>query len=65
MQRGTPIACATRLIARSPHREIVSVDLARPRDRIALAEDRPYVHYRAAVLEFLDRRPAVVERRAA
>ncbi len=33
--------------------EILSVDLARPRDRIALAEDPAYVHYRAAVLEFL------------
>ena len=36
--------------------EIVTVDLARPRDRIALAEDPAYVHYRAAVLEFLYRR---------
>ena len=36
--------------------EILSVDLARPRDRIALAEDPAYVHYRAAVLEFLYRR---------
>ena len=36
--------------------EILPVDLARPRDRIALAEDPAYVHYRAAVLEFLYRR---------
>jgi len=36
--------------------EILSVDLARPRDRIALAEDPAYVHYRASVLEFLYRR---------
>ncbi len=36
--------------------EILAVDLARPRDRIALAEDPAYVHYRAAVLEFLYRR---------
>ena len=36
--------------------EVLAVDLARPRDRIALAEDPAYVHYRAAVLEFLYRR---------
>ncbi len=36
--------------------EVLSVELARPRDRIALAEDAAYVHYRAAVLEFLYRR---------
>ena len=45
--------------------EILSVDLARPRDRVALAEDPAYVHFRAAVLEFLYRRHAHVERRAA
>ena len=45
--------------------EILSVELARPRDRIALAEDPAYVHYRAAVLEFLYRRHAHVERRVA
>ena len=39
--------------------EILSVDLARPRDRIALAEDAAYVHYRASVLEFLYRRHAM------
>ena len=33
--------------------EILSIDLPRPRDRIALAEDPAYVHYRASVLEFL------------
>ena len=45
--------------------EILSVDLARPRDRIALAEDPAYVHFRASVLEFLYRRHAHVERSAA
>ncbi len=39
--------------------EIVAVDLARPRDRIALAEDAAYVHYRAEVLAFLYRRHAM------
>ena len=38
--------------------EILSVELPRPRDRIALAEDKTYVHYRAEVLEFLYRRHA-------
>ena len=33
--------------------EILSVDLPRPRDRIALADDARYNHYRAAVLSFL------------
>ena len=45
--------------------EILTIDLARPRDRIALAEDPAYVHYRAAVLEFLYRRHAHVERQVA
>src|SRR5450432_3602376 len=45
--------------------ELLSVELARPRDRIALAEDPAYVHYRASVLEFLYRRHAHVERRVA
>ena len=44
--------------------EILSIELARPRDRIALAEDKAYVHYRAEVLEFLYRRHAHVERAA-
>ena len=35
--------------------------LPRPRDRIALAEDPRYHHYRTAVLEFLYRRQAHVE----
>ena len=33
--------------------EILSVDLARPRDRLALANDAHYHHLRAQVLEFL------------
>ncbi len=33
--------------------EILSVELARPRDRVKLAEDRRYVHYRKEVLDFL------------
>jgi nitrate/nitrite transport system ATP-binding protein len=33
--------------------EILAVDLARPRDRIELAEDTRYVHYRKEVLDFL------------
>jgi nitrate/nitrite transport system ATP-binding protein len=45
--------------------EVLEVDLPRPRDRIALAEDAAYVHYRASVLEFLYRRHAHVERRVA
>ena len=45
--------------------EILSVDLARPRDRIALAEDTRYVHYRKAVLDFLYTRHSHVEKQAA
>ena len=45
--------------------EILSVDLARPRDRIELAEDPRYVHYRKEVLDFLYTRHAHVERQAA
>ena len=33
--------------------EILSVELPRPRDRIELAEDTRYVHYRKEVLDFL------------
>ncbi|MFZ2628980.1 MAG: ABC transporter ATP-binding protein [Rugosibacter sp.] len=36
--------------------EIVSVDLPRPRDRLALAEDSQFAAYRAAVFEFLYRK---------
>ena len=46
--------------------DVLSVDLARPRDRIALAEDAAYVHYRASVLEFLYRRHGMpVEKKVA
>ncbi|UTA47605.1 ABC transporter ATP-binding protein [Simiduia sp. 21SJ11W-1] len=47
--------------------EILEVDLARPRDRIALAHDARYNHYRAEVLEFLHRRhsnPAATNKKA-
>ncbi len=44
--------------------EILSIDLPRPRDRVALAEDRRYVHYRREVLDFLYTRHAHVERAA-
>lgn len=33
--------------------EVLQVDLPRPRDRVSLAEDGAYVHYRKQVLEFL------------
>jgi nitrate/nitrite transport system ATP-binding protein len=33
--------------------EILHVDLARPRERVALAQDPAYVGYRSSVLEFL------------
>ncbi|MNN91268.1 Bicarbonate transport ATP-binding protein CmpD [compost metagenome] len=36
--------------------DIVRVDLARPRDRLALANDARYHEYRSAVLEFLYQR---------
>ncbi len=38
--------------------EILRIDLARPRDRLALADDPKYNHYRAAVLKFLHERHA-------
>jgi nitrate/nitrite transport system ATP-binding protein len=41
--------------------EVVTIDLPRPRDRVVLAEDPRYHHYRTAVLEFLYRRQAHVE----
>ena len=41
--------------------EILAIDLPRPRDRVALAEDANYHHYRTAVLDFLYRRQAHVE----
>jgi nitrate/nitrite transport system ATP-binding protein len=45
--------------------EILAVDLPRPRDRIELAEDTAYVHYRKQVLDFLYTRHGHVEREAA
>ena len=44
--------------------EILSVDLPRPRDRVALAEDAAYVHCRKQVLDFLYRRHGHVEKAA-
>jgi nitrate/nitrite transport system ATP-binding protein len=38
--------------------EVRPVDLARPRDRLAVAENASYVHARAAVIEFLYTRRA-------
>ncbi|MEK8030538.1 ABC transporter ATP-binding protein [Ideonella sp. DXS29W] len=45
--------------------EILKVDLPRPRDRVALAEDPGYVHARKAVIDFLYTRHAHVETLAA
>ena len=45
--------------------EILSVELARPRDRVGLAEDTQYVHYRKEVLDFLYTRHGHVAKQAA
>jgi len=45
--------------------EILSVELERPRNRVALAEDTRYLHYRKAVIDFLYTRQAHVEKAAA
>ncbi len=45
--------------------EILKVDIARPRDRVALAEDPYYVHCRKAVIDFLYTRQSHVEKLAA
>lgn len=45
--------------------EILKVDLARPRDRVDLAEDRHYVQCRKEVLDFLYTRQGHVEKAAA
>jgi nitrate/nitrite transport system ATP-binding protein len=45
--------------------EVLAVDLPRPRDRVALAEDPVYVHARKAVIDFLYTRQAHVEKAAA
>ena len=44
---------------------VLRVGLARPRDRVALAEDRDYVHCRKVVLDFLYTRQGHVEPAAA
>ncbi|MBP6652154.1 MAG: ABC transporter ATP-binding protein [Burkholderiaceae bacterium] len=44
--------------------EVLSVDLPRPRNRVELAEDVNYVHYRKAVIDFLYTRQGHVEKAA-
>ncbi|MBO9679628.1 MAG: ABC transporter ATP-binding protein [Acidovorax sp.] len=44
--------------------EVLSVDIARPRHRVALAEDPRYLHARKAVIDFLYTRQAHVEKAA-
>ena len=43
---------------------VLAVDLPRPRNRVALAEDPRYVHCRKAVIDFLYTRQAHVEKAA-
>ncbi|WOB10407.1 ABC transporter ATP-binding protein [Piscinibacter gummiphilus] len=45
--------------------EILAIDLPRPRNRVDLAEDTRYVHYRKEVLDFLYTRHGHVEKAAA
>ncbi len=45
--------------------EVLHVDLPRPRNRVALAEDPAYLGYRKAVIDFLYTRQAHVEKQAA
>ena len=45
--------------------EVLAVELPRPRQRLALAEDRDYAHYRKAVIDFLYTRQGHVEKQAA
>jgi nitrate/nitrite transport system ATP-binding protein len=45
--------------------EILPIELERPRNRVALAEDGRYVHYRKEVLDFLYTRHGHVEKTAA
>ncbi|HEX5388761.1 MAG TPA: ABC transporter ATP-binding protein [Burkholderiaceae bacterium] len=42
--------------------EVLSVDLPRPRNRVALADDAQYQHYRKAVIDFLYTRQGHVEK---
>jgi len=44
--------------------EILSIELERPRNRVELAEDTKYVHYRKEVLDFLYTRHGHVEKAA-
>jgi nitrate/nitrite transport system ATP-binding protein len=44
--------------------EVLSVDLPRPRNRVALANSPQYLHYRKAVIDFLYTRQAHVEKAA-
>ncbi|RYF81534.1 MAG: ABC transporter ATP-binding protein [Comamonadaceae bacterium] len=44
--------------------EVLSVNLPRPRNRVELAEDPAYVHYRKAVIDFLYTRQGHVEKAA-
>jgi nitrate/nitrite transport system ATP-binding protein len=44
--------------------EILSVNLPRPRNRVELAEDRHYIQYRKAVIDFLYTRQGHVEKAA-
>jgi len=44
--------------------EVLQVDLARPRNRVALADDPRYLGYRKAVIDFLYTRQAHVEKAA-
>ena len=44
--------------------EVLRVELPRPRNRVELAEDRDYVHYRKAVIDFLYTRQGHVEKAA-
>ncbi len=44
--------------------EILRINLPRPRNRVELAEDRGYVHYRKAVIDFLYTRQGHVEKAA-
>jgi nitrate/nitrite transport system ATP-binding protein len=41
--------------------ETIAIDLPRPRDRVGLAENAQYHHYRTQVLDFLYRRQAHAE----
>jgi nitrate/nitrite transport system ATP-binding protein len=45
--------------------EVLHVDLPRPRQRVALADNPQYLHYRKAVIDFLYTRQSHVENRAA